>query len=95
MKILTLHLKQKYYWMIKRGEKTTEYREYKPYWISRMVDVDEVKFTLGYFSCDEWDLKADILKIDIININSLPDYVKEEFKKSEYKTFFKIDFKLK
>ena len=95
MNPLILHLRQKYYWMIKRGEKTTEYRECKPYWTSRITDAKEIIFVLGYYSSDDWNLKADILKIDICNFNSLPDYVKKEFEKSKYKAFYKIDFKLK
>jgi len=34
--ILHLHLKEKWYRMIERGEKTEEYREIKPYWIRRL-----------------------------------------------------------
>lgn len=42
MKILHLTLKKKWFDMIASGEKKEEYREIKPYWISRLVDL------LGY-----------------------------------------------
>ena len=38
MKILKLVLKGKWYEMIESGEKTEEYREIKPYWITRLCD---------------------------------------------------------
>lgn len=36
MKTLDLVLKKKWYDMIESGEKTEEYREIKPYWVSRL-----------------------------------------------------------
>lgn len=38
MRILHLTLKKKWFDMIASGEKKEEYREIKPYWISRLVD---------------------------------------------------------
>lgn len=38
MKILHLTLKKKWFDMTDSGEKTEEYREIKPYWISRLID---------------------------------------------------------
>jgi hypothetical protein len=38
MKILHLTLKKKWFDMIASGEKKEEYREIKPYWVSRLVD---------------------------------------------------------
>lgn len=38
MKILHLTLKKKWFDMIASGDKSEEYREIKPYWISRLVD---------------------------------------------------------
>ncbi len=36
MKVLDLILKSKWYDMIDSGEKTEEYRQFKPYWIKRL-----------------------------------------------------------
>ena len=56
-KVLDLPLKAKWYDMIESGEKTEEYREIKPYWETRFIDMeglpsythyDEVKFRYGY-----------------------------------------------
>lgn len=38
MKILTLHLKKRWYDMIKSGEKTEEYRAMTDYWLKRLYD---------------------------------------------------------
>ena len=56
MKILELNLKKKWFDMILSGEKKEEYREIKPYWISRLMDkqtnffrkFDAVRFKNGY-----------------------------------------------
>ena len=59
MKTLHLTLKKKWFDMISSGEKTEEYREIKPYWISRLGNVealgetfirsfDVVEFRNGY-----------------------------------------------
>lgn len=49
MKILHLTLKKKWYDMIESGEKTTEYREDKPYWQKRLLRYyDAVHFRNGY-----------------------------------------------
>jgi hypothetical protein len=55
MKILHLTLKKKWFDLIASGEKTEEFREYKPYWKSRLVDscgygrnFDIVRFKNGY-----------------------------------------------
>lgn len=57
-KVLHLTLKKKWFDMIMSGEKTHEYREYKPYWEKRLIiagthppickDFDFVKLTNGY-----------------------------------------------
>lgn len=54
-KILHLTLKKKWFDLIKSGEKTEEYREYKPYWIKRLVTEDGnfcrfdfIRFRNGY-----------------------------------------------
>ncbi len=54
MCILQLTLKKKWFDLIACGEKKFEYREYKPHWITRLLDkggirtYDEVRFTNGY-----------------------------------------------
>ena len=49
MKILRLTLKKKWFDMIASGEKKEEYREIKPYWISRLnKEFDVVEFRNGY-----------------------------------------------
>lgn len=41
MRILTLHLKRKWFDLIKSGEKKEEYREQSTYWIKRLTTCDE------------------------------------------------------
>lgn len=41
MRILTLHLKRKWFDLIKSGEKKEEYREQSTYWITRLTTCDE------------------------------------------------------
>jgi hypothetical protein len=50
MQVLNFTLKKKYFDEILSGEKTKEYREYKPYWINRLFnkEYDTIKFTNGY-----------------------------------------------
>ena len=50
MKNLHLTLKKKWFDLIASGEKTVEYREYKPYWEKRLVgkEFQEVHFRNGY-----------------------------------------------
>jgi len=91
---LILHLKEKYYIMIAENKKTTEYREYKPYWISRIKDQKRITFVLGYVCDTCWCLDGDIKNISVVSKKCLPDYVKQEFVKSKYNQFFKIDFVL-
>lgn len=51
-KILRLTLKKEWFAMIASGEKKEEYREVKPYWISRLVD------GLGApHSCEDFNFK--------------------------------------
>ena len=92
MNPLIFHLKDKYYWMISNGEKTTEYREYKPYWISRIKDQTEIIFCPGYCRSNEWDIKATVENISIVDFDDLPEYAKIEFYGSDYDKFFAIDF---
>jgi len=54
-KILHLTLKREWFDLILSGEKTEEYREYKPYWIKRLMghcgrmkQFDIVRFRNGY-----------------------------------------------
>lgn len=56
MKILHLTLIKKYFDQIASGKKKQEYREFKPYWIKRLTDLecdyyynfDEIHFRNGY-----------------------------------------------
>ncbi len=52
LKILRMTLKWKWWDKIRRGEKKFEYREYRPYWISRLIDkaYDVIEFRNGYGS---------------------------------------------
>ena len=50
--MLTFNLKKEWFEKIKSGEKTHEYREYKPYWITR------IKNKFGYLWCDIDCLKS-------------------------------------
>lgn len=43
MKTLTLSLKEKWFDMIKSGEKKEEYREIKPFWDKRLLDYKAIK----------------------------------------------------
>ncbi len=94
MNPLILHLKQKYYDMVCTGEKTHEYREFKPYWIGRIDLQEELVLVPGYIYDNCWNINADIIKISVISFKDLPDYAKDEFKKSKYKEFFDIEFKI-
>ena len=50
MKVLHLTLKKKWFDMIASGEKKEEYREFKPYWHTRLMNksYDVIKFRNGY-----------------------------------------------
>jgi hypothetical protein len=91
--LLILHLTYEFYNMIRSGEKTTEYREVKPYWTKRLKNKRKVLFVPGYGLCNSLDLVADISKIDIIEYMDLPDYVKQHFSQSKCKKFYAIQFK--
>ena len=45
MKILDLPLKKQWYDMIESGVKTEEYREIKPYWCKRFLNMDTPSFS--------------------------------------------------
>lgn len=67
-KILHLTLKKKWFDLIASGQKKIEYREYKPYWIRRLVHqgFTEVWFKNGY-SKNAPFLKIALLRILFIN----------------------------
>jgi len=54
MKILHLNVKKKWFDLVAYGEKKIEYREYKPYWISRLMEnshfihYDEIHIKNGF-----------------------------------------------
>lgn len=91
---LILHLKYKYYDMIRNGEKTVEFREAKPYWIKRIKNKTEVILVPGYVLDNSMDLKAKIEYIDYYCFADLPEHAKENFSKSSYDNFIAIHFKL-
>lgn len=77
MKILHLNLKKKWFDMITSGEKKDEYREFKRYWVKRLVKshtptvfkhYDVVKFRNGY-SKDSPTVSVECLGIEINNGN--------------------------
>jgi hypothetical protein len=90
---LIMHLKYKYYDMIKSGVKTVEYRECKPYWTSRLKNKTEIIFCLGYIHDNCWDIKADIIGVDVLEYGELPKYVQHYFIDSKYEYFYAIKFK--
>lgn len=66
---ITMTLKKKWFDQIKSGEKTIEYREFKSYWITRLVKdepVTSIIFINGYQK-DSPKIKADVKKIEIID----------------------------
>ena len=89
---LILHLKYKYFDMVECGEKFVEYREFKPYWISRIHMQTKLTLVPGYNLDNCWDLDADITRIHVVSFDSLPDYVRVEFKGKEKSEFFAIEF---
>lgn len=91
---LILHLKYKYYEMIRSGEKTHEYRQLKPYWNSRIHGQKELILVPGYGNCNSLDLHAKIKNIRIIDWEELPDYAKEEFGYLAYSNWFDIEFEV-
>lgn len=94
MNQLILHLNKEWYYKIGTGEKTVEYREYKPYWIDRIsYDLKEVIFCYGYNSGNDSDFKADVAKVHVVHRRNLPEDVKEFFKDSKWDLYFAIEFK--
>ena len=70
--ILHLTLKKEFFDQIKRGEKTSEYREYKPYWIKRLMNADGrfkqfdyIHFRNGYHK-NAPEFRIEFLEIEII-----------------------------
>jgi len=66
--ILRLTLKKEWFDLIKNGEKKFEYREYKQYWISRLLkdgtrNFKEVHFTNGYGA------KMPLMRLEFIGIS--------------------------
>jgi len=64
MKILHLTLKKKWFDLIASGKKKMEYREYKPYWQKRLLNVDDtpkhfdiVRFKNGYGDVPTMDVQ--------------------------------------
>ena len=49
MSTLKLTLKKKWFDMILSGDKVTEYRELKPYWVQRLFDYKDIDATPDSF----------------------------------------------
>lgn len=71
LSILHLTLKKKWFDMIEDGEKIEEYREIKPFWISRLIqfpfnktdkDVGAIMSSLKYFPDNEYFKHYDVVK---------------------------------
>ena len=45
---LHLFLKDKWYDLIKSGDKTEEYRDIKPYWLNRLLKLDYTAFSVVF-----------------------------------------------
>ncbi len=75
-------------------EKTHEYREAKPFWISRIKDQQDLILVAGYGKDNFPNLKAKIKDISIIPFDKLPEYARIEFYGSDYDNFFDIEFEV-
>lgn len=74
-KILKLVLKYKWFDKIESGEKTHEYREYKPYWIKRLSPPQKyefVEFQKGY-SKNPPKLLFEIKSISVLTMDKKND----------------------
>lgn len=67
--MLTLTIKRKYFEQILNGFKTIEYREYKPYYYSRIPGSTSL-FLINGYSKNAPRLKAKITKINLIIKNN-------------------------
>lgn len=78
--MLIFNLKKEWFEKIKKGEKTHEYREVKPYWDNRLKLVMNVLYDFGekYYPCEmrlgypkdtDWTriIEAEIVSIKVIN----------------------------
>lgn len=67
MQTLSLVLKKKWYDMIASGEKTEEYREIKPYWITRLlyehsIYIPDKEYKIGRLRANFFTSSVDVLK---------------------------------
>jgi len=69
MKILHLTLKRKWFDLIASGKKPVDYREYKPYWVKRLVgkEFQEIHFRNGYAK------DAPFMRVQCLGIVNVPD----------------------
>jgi hypothetical protein len=70
--ILHLTLKKEFFDQVKKGEKTSEYREYKPYWIKRLMNDDRSfkEFDYIYFR-NGYNKNAPDILIEFLGIKIL------------------------
>lgn len=70
MQTLSLVLKKKWYDMIASGEKTEEYREIKPYWITRLlyehsIYIPDKEYKIGRLRAKFFTSSVDVLKYQL------------------------------
>ena len=87
--MITFNLKSIWYDAIKYGHKTSEYREYKPYWkrIENLKAGDKIKFCLGY------PKKGDLSKCLFKTFTKLTIVNGKDTDLNINKLVYKIDFK--
>lgn len=89
--MLTFNLKYKFYDMIKKHEKTHEYRPANRFWnsrISRLKKEEKIKFNRGY---TKTHMIAVVTNIEFVERDQLPAYA-QEFFKPYLKYFHDIEF---
>lgn len=86
MATLHLNLKKKWFDMIASGEKKEEYREFKPYWIKRIIDINEPEEDIHAIRNTPYDIVYDVIENKYPFDQVLIDYW-SELKKFETITF--------
>ncbi len=86
-KILHLTLKKKWFDMIAYGEKPEEYREIKPYWITRLIDLSCVNLIDDQAVYNEFkeDIKQPLNNHD--SLEDMMDYFNTKFKEYTHVIF--------
>ena len=82
MKILRLPIKRKWFELIHKGEKLEEYREIKPFYVSRLI-----KFKQEMMDFEVKDFCDEVYKKDLLNFNDIHEFIEYydvEFKNYDY-----------